>query len=193
MKNIRLMVKLLGGFILVAIITLAVGMTGWFSINSISGHVEELGEVRLPAVTHLELMAKEIESIRVAQRTLLNPGLSREERQTQLVNMNAAHDAYAAARDAYAALPQNSDQLAMMEELVPAMKAWDEANDEFVNLQNRLMANGVLNPTDIRRRLEEFRADHYEIMSQVPNAVQFHVMFHGGDDPGMCAFGMWLN
>ncbi|MBU4244392.1 MAG: HAMP domain-containing protein [Proteobacteria bacterium] len=187
------MVKLLGGFILVAIITLAVGMTGWFSINSISGHVEELGEVRLPAVTHLELMAKEIESIRVAQRTLLNPGLSREERQTQLVNMNAAHDAYAAARDAYAALPQNSDQLAMMEELVPAMKAWDEANDEFVNLQNRLMANGVLNPTDMRRRLEEFRADHYEIMSQVPNAVQFHVMFHGGDDPGMCAFGMWLN
>jgi methyl-accepting chemotaxis protein len=44
-KNLRLSVKLVGGFIIVAIITLAVGMVGWQGVSNSQKVAQELKNV----------------------------------------------------------------------------------------------------------------------------------------------------
>jgi Methyl-accepting chemotaxis protein len=192
MKNLKLMVKLLGGFILVAAITFVVGITGWIGLNSVSDSLTEVSEVILPAVDNLEKIAKEIETIRVAQRTMLNPGLSKAERQNQVNNIEKARARYKEAWDIYAALPKTDREAVLWAEFGPAIKEWAAVNNTFNDLQAQLLTTGVLNPTDLRKNLEQFRGDHYKVMSQIPNAIQSNVMFEGGDDPTQCAFGKWL-
>lgn len=48
MKNIKLGVKLIGGFSIVAMIVLVVGFFGWQGANQLNEHVDEIGLVRLP-------------------------------------------------------------------------------------------------------------------------------------------------
>jgi methyl-accepting chemotaxis protein len=193
MKNLKLMVKLMGGFILVALITFAVGISGWIGLSVVTASVEEIGEVRLPAVANLERIAKEIESIRVAQRTMLNPALPLAERQKQLTNIEAARGRYKTAWDAYAALPRGTEESTIWGEFEQAIKAWAGENNLFNEMQGKLVNSGILNPTALRKDLEKFRGDHYKVMSQIPAAVQFHTQFDGGEDSTKCAFGQWLN
>jgi len=47
MKNIRLGIKLIGGFVLTALIALIIGIVGIKQIDNLSEHIEEIGQVRL--------------------------------------------------------------------------------------------------------------------------------------------------
>ena len=193
MKNIKLMVKLLGGFTVVAIITLVVGIFGWLGVSSVTESVVEIGDVYLPAITNLAVLEKEIETIRVSQRTMLSPSLTKEEREAQVQHIADARVAYKKAWDAYVELPKGKAEGEAWEKFVPAVKAWTEVNNHFNDLQTKLVQLGILNPTDLRKSLETFRGDHYKLMMLVTQAIQFGKSFEGGDDANKCAFGKWMN
>ena len=72
------------------------------------------------------------------------------------------------------------------------MKAWADVNNNFTELQNKLVQNGILNPTELRKLLEGFRGDHYKLMMLVAETIQFNKQFEGGEDPAQCAFGKWM-
>lgn len=192
MNNLKLMVKLLGGFVIVAIITLTVGIAGWFGISGVSKSVIEIGEVRLPSIYSLAIVEKELESIRVAQRTMLNPSLTADERVRQAQLLEEARGRYKDAWDTYAPLPQTKEEAEVWDKFVPAVKEWGEVNNRFMELQHKLTENGILNPTDLRKLLEGFRGDHYKMLMQVAEAIQFKELFDGGEDPAQCAFGKWM-
>ena len=63
MKNLKLMVKLVGGFSIVALITLIVGYVGWRSISNLDGNLLEISEVRLPSIKGLLIMSEQMESM----------------------------------------------------------------------------------------------------------------------------------
>ncbi|MBU2515374.1 hypothetical protein KJ966_29005 [bacterium] len=46
MKNLRLGIKLISGFILTALIALVIGIVGLMEIDSLTGHVEEISVVK---------------------------------------------------------------------------------------------------------------------------------------------------
>ena len=193
MKNIKLMVKLLGGFIIVALITLTVGGFGWLGVNNVNESVVEIGDIYLPAVTDLGILQKEIETIRVAQRSMLSPSLTKADREAQVRNIDDARAAYKKAWDAYVELPKGKAESEAWEKFVPAVKEWAEVNNHFNDLQAKLVQTGILNPTDLRKSLETFRGDHYKLMMLVTQAIQFGKSFEGGGDAAQCAFGKWMN
>ncbi len=53
MKNVKLSVKLVGGFLLVSAITLTLGLLGTFSINRLSGYLGNVGRNRIPDLLSL--------------------------------------------------------------------------------------------------------------------------------------------
>ena len=193
MKNIKLMVKLLGGFIVVALITLTVGIFGWLGVSNVTDSVVEIGDIYLPAVTNLAILEKEIETIRVAQRTMLSPSLTKKERETQVRHIVEARVAYKKAWDAYVELPKGREEKEAWDKFVPAVKEWAEVNNHFNDLQDKLVQTGILNPTDLRKSLETFRGDHYRLMMLVTGAIQFGKSFEGGGDASKCAFGQWMS
>jgi len=192
MKNLKLMVKLLGGFILVAAITLTVGIVGWFGIENVHESVVEIGDVRLPAISSLETIFKEVETLRVAQRTLLNPALTREGRKKQVQHIGTARSQYKKAWDVYVALPHTAEEDRLWEKFVPAWKAWGQENNKFLKMQEELVATDILNPMAFHEKLEGFRGDHYKLGLQLSEAIRFHKAFDGGTDASQCAFGKWL-
>lgn len=64
--------KLIGGFVVVAMITVIVGITGYWGISNVSGSVYEIGEIRLPSIQSLQEIEINAEELVVAQANLLN-------------------------------------------------------------------------------------------------------------------------
>ena len=192
MKNMKLSVKLIGGFVLVAIIALIVGVIGWNGVGNLNGHVKEIGEVRLPSIESLKTIGKEFETLRVAQRTLLNPNLSSEDRQRQYDNMEKSRKRYQEAWDVYAPLPQTERESQVWDQFVVAVDEWKAENNKFFEGSQELDETDILNPMQLRRRIEGFRGDHHALMTKTCNIFQTHETFDGGEDHMQCAFGKWM-
>ncbi len=191
MKKMSLKMKLIGGFTLVALICLGVGLTGWLGLTSVGGAVTEVIEQRMPAIQNLLTAFKAIESIRVAQRTLLNPALTAEERQRQFTNVDAERKTYAEAIQAYEELPKSEDQERQWVEFKSALAEWKTVNDSFFALTDELIASDVSNPLALRRNLESFTGEHYQLMEQTLQLILTGARFEGGEDAGKCRFGQW--
>ncbi|MCK7471657.1 MAG: hypothetical protein MZU95_13460 [Desulfomicrobium escambiense] len=92
-----------------ALVTLGVGFSGWWSVSRLSAGVDDVAKVRLPGVAALLAVEKSMESIQVAVRTLLNPDLKPEARARQFTHIEAARKEYVAAEAVYDALPKSAE------------------------------------------------------------------------------------
>ena len=72
--------KLIVSFMSVAVITLSLGIVGYYGAVKGKQAVEEIGEVRLPSIDATLTIDSAGESIRGTMRTLAISGLSRERR-----------------------------------------------------------------------------------------------------------------
>ena len=192
MKNLRLGVKLMGGFGLVALIVLVVGFFGWRGANNLGGHVEEIGQVRLPSIDSLRQVEKEFETFSVAFRTLLNPNISMDERQAQYENIQEARSAYQRALEVFEPLPQTEQEAAIWRDFDPQLQRWAEVNNEFLDMSRELDDIGILNTNQFVGRLQDFEGDHYALMDNIGRYLLTGVDFEGGEDATACAFGRWM-
>jgi methyl-accepting chemotaxis protein len=192
MKNVKLSVKLIGSFVIVATITLVVGFIGWSSVKGLNEHLEEVGHVRLPSIQSLLIVEGQAEKVRVAQRTLLNPNLTLEQRQAQYDAVARARDKYKAAWDVYAPLPQTEEEAKLWKQVEPAWQAWADENNVFFTLSKELDATDILNPDGLKESVETFRGDHFKLMVDVTDLIENGRTFDGGDDHTACGFGKWV-
>ncbi|TVR00016.1 MAG: methyl-accepting chemotaxis protein [Desulfovibrionales bacterium] len=193
MKNVRLGVKLIGGFAIVALIVFIVGAFGWYEARNLTGHIEEVGEVRLPSIQALQNIEKEYESLRVAQRTLLVPGLSAQDMQRQFDNLTRQRTVIANLREEFEALPATAEETALWRQTAAALDAWRTLNDRFIEMGRDLQRTGISNPANLRADLQQFRGDHHALTGQVYALITRGEQFDGGTDPTACNFGRWLS
>lgn len=191
MKNLKLSVKLIGSFVIVALITLVVGFMGWRGAGKLGGHIEEIGTVRLPSIESLLEIEVAAESIRAAQNALLIPDLDLQARRDQYKAIDAARQAYEEAWKVYEPLPQTPEEARVWKEFVPAWQAWRNENNTFVTLSESLDKTDILNPVDLLKTIEQFRGDHYKLETQTLDLIGGGAAFAGGEDHAQCDFGIW--
>ena len=192
MKNIKLSVKLIGGFFLVAMLVLLMGIVGWWGAFTLSDDIEEIGVVRLPSVQALMSIEKEYETLRLSQAVLIVPGLSQQEIQAQIDTLVQLRRDIADLRETFEALPATARETEIWRRAAEALNAWRDVNDEYLQLVRNLLATGISDPTRLRADLQQFRADHHELMGNVYGLIHQGQEFEGGEDPTRCNFGMWL-
>ena len=192
-KNVKLSVKLIGSFVIVAVITLGVGFVGWQGARTLTGHLEEVAKVRLPSIQSLLEVESAFESLRVAQRTLLNPNLKPEERARQFTNVAKAREEYQRAWKVYEPLPQTAEEAKLWEQFVVAVDEWKQANNDYFTTVQELEKVDILNPMRLRRNLEQFRGDHYKLMGDTLNMAVTGKVFEGGHEDTLCGFGKWMS
>ncbi len=193
MRNLKLGVKLVGGFLLTAVITLLVGVVGLSGLSGVSSRLKELTGVTLPAVRDLQHIKIAGESIRVAQRTLLVPGLAPEDRKRQFDNIAGVRESYRQSWDEYDKLPKSPEAARLWGEFGPAWREWVRINNETFELARQWDASGLGDPTALRQNLEKFRGDHYKVLDDAMHLIVTGKAFPGGDDAGKCGFGQWLD
>ncbi|MFO7749963.1 MAG: MCP four helix bundle domain-containing protein, partial [Desulfobacteraceae bacterium] len=137
-QQMKLGTKLILGFGAVALITLIVGIVGYYGAVKGEASVEEIGGVRLPSVDSLQIIHAEAESIRGTMRTLAISGLSRDVRQQQFQDLAEAREHYEAAWKVYEPLPQTEEEARLWQQFVPAWNAWRAENDKALMLTRKI-------------------------------------------------------
>jgi methyl-accepting chemotaxis protein len=132
--KLKLSNKLLGGFLIVALITLVVGYLGWSSANQLTGHLHTMGKQSLPSVQNLLTIQKNLEAFRAAQNALLNPDLNSAMRQQQFARIAQIRETYQKAWNAFEALPKAGEAAKVWEKTKTAITVWREENNKFLNL-----------------------------------------------------------
>ena len=113
MKNIRIGTKLIGGFLLVALLALLLGMVGFLGINELSEDLEDFGSNRIPALVLLgdmnfERMIVRAETLDVYQLVTQNAGPEDYRRIDE--NRQASFDRIDAALQDFLQLPRQSSR-----------------------------------------------------------------------------------
>jgi methyl-accepting chemotaxis protein len=138
MIQVKLSTKLLGGFLCVALITLAVGYLGWRGVGQLTGYLNQVGKQSLPSVQNLLIIQKNIESVLTAQNALLNPNLTSEMRKQQFDLVAQARDIYQNAWNAYDALPKDGEVAKLWEQTKRIVEVWKGENNKFFTLAKSL-------------------------------------------------------
>ena len=192
LTNLSLKVKLIGGFALVAIITLVVGMIGYHGVDMAGDQIESLANDHLPGIENILRVKGDFEAIIAVQMTLLNPLLTQEERQKQYDHLAKAREDYQRAFKNYEALPKTEEQKKLWQDLVKLTKDWKTENDKFLQLSRDLDQSCILNPQALMETLEGIRAGHVYLRHRCLSLIHFHRTFEGGGDPTACKLGQWL-
>jgi methyl-accepting chemotaxis protein len=183
--------KALAGFGIAIVIAAVVAFVGYRAIKRLSGHVEEIGAVRLPGVQSLEEIQIGAQRIKVAQRTLLDYDLAPDVRKRQLDNVAKARERYEAAWNVFEALSVTSKEADLWKQLASAWGEWRKDNTEFFSIVKELDDLKLGNPFRLREALERFRGDHYKLQRQCLDLIRQKKTFEGGDDCTKCGFGVW--
>ncbi len=192
LEHVTLAKKLMGGFVAVALITLAVGFGGYAGIGSLTVRTQEIGDVRLPAVGKLEVVSKELESLRVGLRTLLNPELNDQEYAQQFADIATARTRYQEALADYEKLPKSPEEAEELKNVQLSIDDWRKVNVGFTEGMKQLEALGLRNPVLFESEINKFRADHLNLEVLSAEVLQGGSTFTWGDDHAACNFGKWL-
>jgi methyl-accepting chemotaxis protein len=158
MKNIKLSTKLIGGFLMVALITLTVGVLGYRGVLQTDVALKEVAEVRLPSIMGLQMLAFSQKDIQGRERTLLIPEISNDQKQIEWVSkqFDLAWKQAEKGWNLYEPLPKTKEQETLWNQFKLVWAAWKKDHQQVKALleQGRREA-AVLHSTDKGR--ESFR------------------------------------
>ena len=192
LQNVKLGTKLLLGFGAVAVITLVLGIIGYYGAVEGEKSVEEIGGVRLPSIDSLLVIKTEAERIRGTLRTLVIPGLTREVRDRQYQNLDASRQVYEAHWKEYEPLPKTPEEAEEWKAFAPAWDAWRAENNKYIDIMRQWDKLGMSDPMLLGRQVEGFTKDHYRLVQRVLTLMNRNDVFDGGDDHTTCAAGKWM-
>ena len=127
LSKLKLGPKLIGGFVIVALIAAVIGIVGYRSIN-------EIGKVRLPSVEALQEVEVQVNFIRSGERSLLLQGIDRIQ---QTARIEAGWASLEKAWKKYEPLPQTKEEAVLWKQFVSDFDNWKEANKQVVDLSNQ--------------------------------------------------------
>ncbi len=193
LKRLKLGTKMMLGFSAVALITLILGVVGYYGAGKGQQSVQEIGTVRLPGVDSLLVIKGQAERARGTMRTLSLPGLSDDVRDRQFQNLAELRQVYEKAFETYESLPKTDQETQVWQRFVEAWNAWREQNNQYMEITKQFDELGMRDPMLVGRQVESFAKDHYRVVQQVLSLMGLGHMFDGGDDHVACSMGNWLN
>ncbi len=130
----KLQSKLITGFGLVTIITLAVAAVGYWQAQRLAGALYEVGVVRLPSIQGLDMMSNAMTVLEASERALLQPGMEYSRALEEMERQNRAWDSFDRGWRLYEPLPQTDEESVKWRAFVPAAKAWRADHERVVAL-----------------------------------------------------------
>ena len=135
MKNLNLLTKLLGGFILVALIVLLVGFFGLYGSSRLSRSVTNLGKRDMPAVQSLMEIDKAMLTVDDSENALMAMGVSGTVRKQAYAAFDVAQKDGEDAIKAFESQGVQGDEAALWSQFKDAWTAWWGDHQKLVGLE----------------------------------------------------------
>ena len=193
MKNIKLSYKLIGGFVLTALITLAVGLQDRMGMNTLEGDLKSLAAEEMVAVEDSLQVGIQLQRIRSSMNLLMGQVIGVKERTEiaeRVVQRQSEAEELLARLKAQEGL--GAEILAAVEELERSMGVWDAAIDGILGISGELSAMDVPNPDALAAKLHRLSTTHHELMNRVAGLALYGKSFAGGEHAKTCPLGLWL-
>ncbi len=185
--------KLIGGFVIVTILTAILGGVGIYSITNLSNSTQILIDDTIPSVTTIMHIDSLVEKLVVNMKELQTPGMPNEEYNKIVGNIDSLRTAYKEKMEDYSQhLPPGSEAEKLFEEYKAAINEWRSVNERYMAMRETLHELDLGNPETLRTELEIFRGDHYKRVIDVSNMLSHDIKFEGGERDDVCNFGKWL-
>jgi methyl-accepting chemotaxis protein len=136
MGKMKLSLKLIGGFAIVAFVCVIVGLLGWKGIYDTEKALNEVNDVRLPSVHALSIINEAQTSIKTAERSLLIPEFFNDEKamDRQIKNIDDDWASVDKALKIYEPLPQTKEEEAVWKQFKPAWETWKADVKQYLDL-----------------------------------------------------------
>lgn len=193
MKNLKLGVKLVGGFMLTAIIIFVVGIIGMMQQGKLHELEEDLAEEHLPAVEHMLEIKSEAAVIASLMRTLLTPYATEDQREQVHRGLLEGRQRYAKAKEHFIALDFAKDVDPEWKVFTEHIGKWAAVNNTAVELSKELVKSDMINPTLLNNHMNEFEIAHQSLLAKLGKLIAFGQPFEGGTDGTACSLGKWLD
>ena len=155
LKNMSLTAKLMAGFIIVAIITAAVGVVGWYGLSAMSYDLEIIGHDAVPALMHLDDIEINFLKIKGAVRSLMSPYINDEDIKRQFVNIEDAEKEYVSSLSNYLILEKTEEQEKLTGVFLQALKKSEKDIEEYHEMAHDMHFNQNLDDAEISKKLTE--------------------------------------
>ena len=176
MKNIKIVAKLVGSFLIIAIIVLAVGILGLWGTRRLSTNVAALGMEALPGVKDTLLIEISLRQIDSGENNLMQVGLDAASYQQVYSGFDQAKKDVDETIRAYGALALSSDEAGLYKQVTDEWAAFWSAHQVFVEIARKYqstnsgasyqgMANAMKNTDDSFSALTE-ALDKLQALSQ---------------------------
>ena len=133
MKNMKLSTKLIGGFVIVAVIAAIIGSVGFWSLNAAKIARDEIAWVFLPGIYALGTMNEAVTAISRAERILC---LEKDAEiiNRQYVRLEAAWKHVNEGWKIYEPLPHSPDEAVLWKKLLQSWDIWKKSHQDVISL-----------------------------------------------------------
>ena len=193
MKNVRLSVKLIGGFIMTVLIALAIGVQDRFGLITLEDQINLLAEVEMTTVQDVTDIESLQQQLRSNLNLLLAQTMSSQERLDVHDQLTDLQDRMRAKLEMLKTREGLSETvLKEIANVETAMFPWVETTEKIIALSNGLVAMDVTEPDALSSKLISMASWYYELMDKVSRQMLFGTPFPGGEDVEESPLGQWL-
>nr|WP_320049885.1 methyl-accepting chemotaxis protein [uncultured Desulfuromonas sp.] len=182
-------IKLLGSFLLMAILCAVIGGLGIYGINATNSSLAEVSDLRLPSVRSIGLMMEKLNAIKAEERTLAIPDLSVEQRRDAIGSLRQLDQDLDQAMQLYSSLEKNDREAQLWQQVETNLKKWRQRQEEMLHLFGKVNLDHI---GTLSSELNQMFMDHFEWVSALGAAIEHEERFTGQIDPTKCNFGKWL-
>jgi methyl-accepting chemotaxis protein len=191
-RNVPITVKLLGGFLGLALIALLVGYVGWRGVTQVDQRMDDIATSHLPRIQALLTMKAELHQLVAHIKALLNPSLTLEQRRGLHASIDKHREAYMESFQAFEAHPMSAEVSSTWKTFLDRISAWKKENDLFLQASEELEKTDILDPHALLENIQRFRGDHYSLMSRLGHLIETGRTFDGGEEADRCGLGQWM-
>ena len=136
MNNIKLTAKLLGAFVIVALIAGVVGAVGYFTLVNVTNTYDHIVEEQMPGIKELGALGQAQGSVLASERGLFLNDLiaDRTVRQEQYDSIESAWQTIDASWASYEALKRTTEEERIWQEFAPVWNQWKTNHEKAMQL-----------------------------------------------------------
>ena len=181
MTGLRMGTRIIGAFLVVSAIALAVGAVGYKGLRQTSASMEDIVNNRLPVIPALLRIGTAMREIIVAQRTLLVPGIDGAFAAEQSDIVTKARETIRTAMDEVAASPKTPEEKTRIDALVAILHKTRQANDAlFAKIRDwEKDKSDILATMDVLATTSDMRTIHKQSLAALDAAIESTVAASG--------------
>ena len=128
LDNIKIGKKLVGGFLIVAFISIIIGFVGYLGMGTMGEHLDEVAAVRLPSVAALLKISEGQTALKAAERTLLIKGVDAAYQQEQFNEIEKVWERIDVAWKIYESLEHTTEEAIVLKKFEGA---WADYKQDY--------------------------------------------------------------